>query len=283
MGHQEPGEGEREDGVLRSGATWTHPDFGVVEEKGARILVRAEAEGWVRYCLDRNRGLHAAAGEARESTSFPGRFPVHVIPAKVPSNDGAARSLQWAVRHYARGGRVFASLLGDRYLRLGLPRPFLEIAASEGLRARGIPTPRVMAAAVYPQGLFYRGDLVTELVPGSTNLAEDLFDGRRMGPGGAADRQEALRATGLLVRMLGQAGVRHRDLNARNVVLEWKGAAPRAHILDLDRCDMGSGGSISPESMLTRLRRSLRKWERRTGLNLSAKEWTVLEQAARGE
>jgi hypothetical protein len=45
---------------------------------------------------------------------------------------------------------------------------------------------------------------------------------------------------------LSRKGTRHKDLNARNVLLEWKGAAPRAQVLDLDRCDVGRGEPSIP-------------------------------------
>lgn len=262
--------------------------FEVVEAEGARVLVRPEAEGWVRYCLDRGRGLHGAAGDDRRASSLPGRYPVFVIPAKVSSDqDGPesphAESTLWAVRHYARGGRVFPGLFGDRYLRLGQPRPYLEAQASEAVRRAGIPTPRVIAAAVYPQGVFYRADLVTAFVPGTTNLADNLFDAKRKGAGGAADRLDSLLAAGHLIQLMSREGVRHKDLNARNILLEWKGAAPRAHVLDLDRCDVDPGRSIDSTPMLRRLQRSLRKWESRTGLALSEKEWATLERASQGD
>ena len=79
------------------------------------------------------------------------------------------------------------------------------------------------------------------------------------------------------------AGLRHRDLHARNILLEWLGAAPLPHLLDLDRCDVGPEGVPVPVTpMHQRLRRSLLKWERRTGLRISEKEWETFDQAVTG-
>jgi len=162
-------------------------------------------------------------------------------------------------------------------------RPYHEVAASEAARERGIPTPRVVAAAMYPAGLFYRADLVTTFVANASDLVEALFDTRRKGVGGAAERLDSLRAAGELVRRMAAAGLRHRDIHARNILLEWLGAAPRPHLLDLDRCDVGpTGVPLSPNSMHQRLRRSLRKWEHRTGIHISDKEWDTLDQAVAG-
>jgi hypothetical protein len=141
----------------------------------------------------------------------------------------------------------------------------------------------VLAAAMYPSGLFYRADLVTAFVPNTSDLVEALFDTRRKGAGGAGERLDALQATGELVRHMAAAGLRHRDIHAGNILLEWRGAAPRPHLLDLDRCDVGPEGvPLSPTSMHQRLRRSLRKWELRTGIRISDKEWETLDRAITG-
>jgi 3-deoxy-D-manno-octulosonic acid kinase len=140
-----------------------------------------------------------------------------------------------------------------------------------------------MAAAYYPRGLFYRADLVTEFIPDSSDLVQTLFDSRRKGPGGAAERTDALKATGNLLRDMAAAGIRHRDMNARNVLLEWKGAFPTAHLLDLDRCDVeAEGRSTSLIAMYQRLRRSIRKWESQTGMRITEKEWKSLDEGTTG-
>ena len=186
----------------------------------------------------------------------------------------------WVVRHFRRGGSV-ASLLGDRYLVSGVPRPFQETMVSESVRGRDIPTPRVLAAAVYRAGPIYRGDLVTELVPDASELAEVLFDGERSGLAATSDRKEALRETGTLIRLLAAAGVRHADLNAKNVLLQWSGGSPTAYVLDLDRCKVGAE-PVPVDGMLRRLLRSLRKFERRTRLQVPPAEAGLLVDAAHG-
>jgi hypothetical protein len=256
--------------------------FELVEHPGARVWATGEAVPWVRYVLESGTTLHAAAAEDRDAVRMEGRRPVYVIPAKVGKNDGTGPGTWWAVRHYARGGRVFR-VLGDRYFVWGSKRPLHEARASEAARARGIPTPRVQVAAVYPAGPFYRADLVTDFVHSALDLVEALFDTRRKGLGGAVERQDALRTAGHLLRQMADAGLRHKDIHAGNILLEWQGAAPTPHLLDLDRCEVApAGSSLSPRPMLRRLQRSLRRWENRTGLRLSEKEWSILEQATMG-
>ena len=53
--------------------------------------------------------------------------------------------------------------------------------------------------------------------------------------------------------------------------------------MDLDRCEIGPEGKAkSPTAMYKRLCRSLKKWERHTGLRISEKEWHTLDQAVAG-
>jgi len=272
-----------EPGVVKPPSLPELPGFQAVDHPGIRVLAREEAVPWVRYVLEGGQSLHVAAGSHRDAFVLDGREPVYVIPAKLSGEQAVTAGGRWAVRRFARGGRILPRLLGDRYLRVGSYRPMHEAQVSEGARARGIPTPRVIAAAVLLGRLFYQGELVTELVPQATDLVESIFDTRRKGAAGAAERLDALKASGTLVRTMAQAGLRHRDLHAGNVLLQWEGIAPRALILDLDLATLLPDGTHAPRlPMLSRLRRSLRKWEGRTGLRLSEREWTTLDEAVMG-
>ena len=268
---------------MRAGSQWTYPGFDLIEHPGARVLARPDAVPWVRFVLKGGQGLHAASARDKAAFRLEGRTPVFVIPAKVTQAERTRSERRWAVRHYARGGRFIPTLLGDRYVISGRIRPYHEAMASDIARDRGIPTPRVVAAAYYPAGIFYRGDLVTEFIGDASDLVEALFDSRRKGAGGAAERLDALQAAGELVRRMAVAGLRHRDLHARNILLEWRGAAPRPHLLDLDRCEIGrQGAAVSPDTMHKRLKRSLLKWEHRTGIRILEREWETLDRAVAG-
>jgi 3-deoxy-D-manno-octulosonic acid kinase len=173
-------------------------------------------------------------------------------------------------------------VLGERFLRRGPPRPLREALASEAARARGIPTPRVLAGIVYPAGLFYRADLVTRFVPDSRDLAAILFGEGRADAEEAAEpplRADALRAAGELVVWLASAGIRHPDLNAKNfLVTPGEGGRPAVEVLDLDRATVAASGSVDPGRMGARLERSLRKFERRRDRFLGEVEWRALAQ-----
>jgi 3-deoxy-D-manno-octulosonic acid kinase len=145
--------------------------------------------------------------------------------------------------------------------------------AAHHARVRGIPTPAVVAGAVYGARFWYRADLVTEQIPDATDLAEVLWGANA--PGIAAEA--ALATTGALVRRLERAGILHPDLNAKNILLAGKGSELLVHLVDLDGCCARNQGVPVPAfSMRKRLERSLRKFEGRTGRRLSPAAWSAL-------
>jgi 3-deoxy-D-manno-octulosonic acid kinase len=162
-------------------------------------------------------------------------------------------------------------------LRIGLSRPLREARASLEARRRGIPTPRVMAGAIYPSGLFYRADLVTEYVADAVDLAELLFREDRT----RRERSDVLREVGRLIGRTAAAGIEHADLNAKNVLIEAQRGGALPLFLDLDRCRvLPPGLRATPDRMLERLRRSLRKHEKQSSRVLAPEEWAVLAGSA---
>ena len=233
----------------------------------ARAFTSQEAEAWVRSVLGDGERLHEAASRQADAI-LQGRAPVPVLTT--PQG-------RWAIRRYQRGGMVAGPLLGDRYLRLGLPRPVREALASHELRQRGVPTPRVMAGAVYPGRVFYRADLVTEFVPDAADLTCLLFEEERSGP----ERAEVMEGVGRLLAFTAAAGVEHLDLNAKNVLVARRSTGIRPLLLDLDRClVLPPGTRVDPRAMLKRLYRSLRKYETASGRLLGAGEWSILSRCA---
>ena len=234
----------------------------------ASAFASPEIEAWVRATLDGGATLYDAATRAADAV-LQGRGPVPVMVTPGGS---------WVARRYRRGGRV-APVLGDRYLRVGEARPLGEARASAEAHRRGIPTPRVLAGAVYPAGAFYRADLVTELVPAAVDLGRLLFTDEH----DAAERGRVLEAVGRLLARTAAAGIEHADLNAGNVLIARDPGGPSPLLLDLDRCRvLAEGARAHPGRMLARLARSLRKHERASGRPLAAAEWTALERAAGG-
>ena len=160
--------------------------------------------------------------------------------------------------------RVF----GDRFLRAGRPRSFIELENNARIEALGFATPRIVAAAVYPNGVLYRADLVTEFVPDAPTLAEVLLGGTDTGTGRTPRevRREALACAAHLITRLSEAGVGHRDLNARNILIAREGPHVHAVLLDLDGCRVaGPSDPVDAGGLRRRLARSIRKLERTQG------------------
>lgn len=122
-------------------------------------------------------------------------------------------------------------LLGDRYFDR-LPRPFVELRVSQALREAGVPTPRVLAAAVVPARPGYRADIATEWLEPGLDLAELL----RPNLYPEEERVAAVEAAGVTAGRAHRAGLDHPDLRPRNLFLRpgddgrWE-----AFLLDLDR------------------------------------------------
>jgi 3-deoxy-D-manno-octulosonic acid kinase len=244
---------------------------------GALLLADSRYEPVLRDWIRLHGSLIQAAESTPAAVRLTGRGRVAAVPE--PGADGHGR---WVVRHYHRGGAV-ARALGDRYLRVGTPRPFEELRLLEAVRGRGVPAPEPVGAAVYPAGAFYRGDLVTRWIPDSVDLATLLFDTYSLRE--PIEASAGMRAAGRLVRLLHDRGIEHRDLNLKNILLgahhgppvPRPGATgsqsdPRPMILDLDRARLHDGAvpDRAQRAMIERFWRSAGKWERRQGRPLPA-------------
>jgi len=162
----------------------------------------------------------------------------------VAGRPGAAAAV---LRHYRRGGWI-ARLVADRYLWHGeeATRAFRELRLLAALEALGLPAARPVAARYLRAGVGYRADLLTLEIPGARPLAARLGDG--LSPA-------LWRRIGATIRDFHEAGVRHADLNARNVLLD---ANEAVHLIDFDRGALAPAGPWR-ERNLERLRHSLLK------------------------
>ena len=130
-------------------------------------------------------------------------------------------------------------------------RAMAEFTLLRMLRQRGLPVPRACAALHRSAGLFYRAEIIIELLPDATDIAA-LLHGVR--PLNSSEWQRL----GQAVRDLHDAQVFHADLNCHNLMLDAQGAA---WIVDFDKCAFRAGEAWKAAN-LERLLRSLRK-ERR--------------------
>lgn len=234
-----------------------------IVDGGVRATVLTGAEAWAREAIRNTDGLYGWASKQADRSHFMGRGRVHVVPAPVPGPDQRSR---WAVRHYRRGGAM-AMHMGDRYLRLGRARPLRELEASLAARAVGIRTPAVVCGASYSDGLYYRADLITEVVPDVQTLGETLHE-----HDGTRGWLDAMARAALLIQQLTEACVFHVDLNAHNVLVTADVDEP-AWVVDLDRARiLGRPSRSARDRMVARLTRSIMKIGTPTGEALSHQE-----------
>ena len=173
------------------------------------------------------------------------------------------------IRHNRHGG-AFARLTRDLFL--APTRAPYELEVSRRLADLGVPTPEIVAYALYPRGGFLqRSDVCSREVPGGRDLAQVLTGE------GAPERHAALQATGQLVGIMSRAGARHHDLNARNVLV----TAERAYVLDVDRTALNRQPEVALTGNLARLARSLRKWRDQFGARVAERDISDLEASAR--
>ncbi|HRN54107.1 MAG TPA: lipopolysaccharide kinase InaA family protein [Gemmatimonadaceae bacterium] len=232
--------------------------------RDATVIARHDAVAGVEEALRETRTLHCWAATVPGAKPFQGRATAW--GTTLPRGGPAV-----VVRH-ARHGGIFAAITGDRFLWPG--RAPWELEASERLRAAGVPTPAVVAYALYPAGPgFCRCDVATARLPDGGDLPV-VWATASVG-----DRDAMLTAVAALVRALGLVHAQHEDLNAKNVYLTREGAGFRAFALDVDRVRFLAPGDARATSLnLARLLRSLRKLRERAGLDIDDEALAQLER-----
>lgn len=198
----------------------------------------------------------AAAREAREEMS--GRGVSYGV--SLPAGTEGAGETAVVVRHNRHGG-LLRHLTGDLF-RLPTRAP-LELEIARRLAGQGIPTPEVIAYALYPAGIgFARCDVITRRLPAGSDFPEAWQAADRCG------RHQLLTAAARLVRALDACGAWHRDLNLKNIYVS-SAHGPTAFLLDVDRVEFHPPAAMAGRN-LARLARSARKWISRRGLDMGS-------------
>ena len=228
------------------------------ELRGSIIVARRGRLDAVRTALESGT-LYDYAARHQESRSLSGRGIAYAAP--LPNGDRVV------VRHNRHGG-LLAPITGDRFL--APTRAPHELAAALDLQAAGVPTPEILAYAVYPAGLFFRrSDVASREIPGSSDLAAVLTSGS------PSERRASLESAAALIGLLSASGARHHDLNVKNILIakDAKGNSPTAYVLDVDRVEFGrAGDSRVTERNLDRFMRSARKWRELHGARIEEAE-----------
>jgi len=222
--------------------------------RGTRVLAREWAAEAVRAALGSGTLYQWAAAQSSPDL-MRGRGISYGV--SLPAGEGVHPATPVVVRRNRHGG-LFRFLTGEHFL---LPtRAPLELAISARLAAAGIPTPEVIACAVYPAAvLFGRSDLMTRRLPAGDDLPAVW---RKADP---AERDALIDAVARLLRALSAAGAWHADLNLKNIYLA-VGGEPQAYLLDVDRVSFPGTAEVATRNF-ERLARSARKWRERWGLD----------------
>ncbi|HXV83526.1 MAG TPA: lipopolysaccharide kinase InaA family protein [Candidatus Binatia bacterium] len=182
------------------------------------------------------------------------------------------------IRPYRHGGLL-------RHLLRGIfftwpPRPFRELAITEEVRRRGIPTIEVLAACVRRiWGPFYRGWLVTRQLQGGQDLWTALQGGvvRKTGAG------KVFNAVAATLRDLHREGIYHRDLNLKNILVRCEPDGVKGYIIDFDRAMLflGRVPPVLAQRNLQRLLRSTLKLDPQREY-VSAHDWKRFVESYHG-
>jgi 3-deoxy-D-manno-octulosonic acid kinase len=149
------------------------------------------------------------------------------------------RDAHVVLRRYQHGG-LFAGLTGALYL--GPSRALDELHVTARAEASGAPVPHVVCLALWPAaGPFWSALIGTREERGAHDLLESLLSAPD-----AAARRTLLREVGAAVRKLHDAGVDHRDLQLRNILVVEEGGGRRIVVVDLDRAVYHPRGALAP-------------------------------------
>ena len=228
---------------------------------------RPKTEKPIRFVWKKN-GVHRRLSEVVRrlpgSRHHAGRASVYSAP--FPGGGSMV------VRPCVHGG-WWGRVAGDLYF--GPSRVRREILAAERLNRMKIPTPQVEAVLFYPAGPFVRIEVATRQIPESQDLVQRLAS--RPAPG---QRSLIFSAVRKLLSQLHRQGIRHPDLNARNLLLSSSGSYT-AWLLDVDAVQFDAPSSPTVDTAnRNRLLRSLLKRARLGDLGWSepevAKLWREL-------
>jgi 3-deoxy-D-manno-octulosonic acid kinase len=227
--------------VMDWGWRYIPPGFITERDERGRFLV-------VRENLGSNLAIETVCENRGAMTAYHGREPLRYL--RLPDGERAL------VRSYHHGGLLRA--LTRKVFFTWPPRPLRELAISEELRHRGVPTAEPCGACVEPLwGPFYRGWFITRELTGARDLWETVSGSLMLG----FDNGAILRAAADGVKRLHREGVYHDDLNLKNILVRREAGGLKTYIIDFDKATLFLGRlpAAAAQKNLERLRRSARK------------------------
>jgi Lipopolysaccharide kinase (Kdo/WaaP) family len=230
---------------------------------GRRTAVALAAHAEDARAMLASGSLYEAAARTRDARPLQGRGVAYAITLPVSGTRAV-------VRHNRHGG-LFAPVTRDLFFPP--TRAPYELRTAMRLTELGVPTPPVLMYGVEAAGVaFRRADVVTREIESARDLSA------YMSPAvSGTERDAAWAATRALLAVMRAAGVRHHDLNVKNVLLAPSAGGLVAYVLDVDRVQLGRAGDDRLHTAnVQRLRRSARKWRDERGATYDERELAPL-------
>jgi|SRR5690554_537814 len=182
---------------------------------------------------------------------------------------------QLVLKRYHRGG-VLSRFIKDTYLYSGLNRTRMwqEFHLLARMRDLGLPVPPPVAVrCVKTSALYYQGELIIKRIENVRTLAEILCQ--------ESLPEKSWETIGQVIRRFHQHNVDHADLNACNILINNHG---QVYLIDFDKGRIhAKRNSARCHANLSRLRRSLLKWQSRSDtFHFEAGHWQALERGYQG-
>ena len=187
------------------------------------------------------------------------------------------------VRQYAHGG-LWGRLLGRHAALFCTSRPMLrELQVALHARQQGVPTARPVALRIQKKfGLLLTAQYVTEEIPEARDLLELSHLVQTGASCPAPARQAIARAVAAALAALHAAGIRHGDLNLKNLLVSERHSPPRAYVIDFKKARLQREVSLQEGlAGLVRLDRSVLKWSASRNLITVADRLRVLREYVR--
>jgi tRNA A-37 threonylcarbamoyl transferase component Bud32 len=178
------------------------------------------------------------------------------------------------VRPYRHGG-LFRWITGTLFCTWPA-RPFCELAVTQEIKRRGVPTVDVIAAVVEKSwGPFYRGWLVSRELTDARDLWLVLKDGVS-----EETTNRLLQAVAGAIRHMHDGGIYHPDLNVKNILVRAEKNAYQIYLIDFDKARLYPGriSSLHASRNLRRLLRSVQKLDPQRRY-FSEEHWAALMES----
>ena len=219
------------------------PGYTVVKDGKRVIVVKAELEQELRPLMTRSFGELAGRPDARKVAT--GR----AVPVHIPVEGGSRRIF---IRPYAHGG-LLARFMGRDFRNPS--RAFRELAVSHSAQSSSLPIPPLVGiTAEQMANGRWRMEAWSWWIPNATALSLCLPSL----PADGAARRELMAAVARALKVCHDAGLVHRDLNSRNIVVERVPNAWEVRVIDLDGASMDP--PLSWNSRLGQLKRLFRSF-----------------------